>query len=95
MGPFARGSRFSKTLRGKTALNTSHFFTELKRRNIYKVAQVSNLRIRGAAAVRSTFRLISQLGRNAALKTASWKLAPHCTMAVFQLDHVRMNVLRC
>jgi hypothetical protein len=33
MGPFARGSRFPKTLRGKAALNTRHFFAERKRRN--------------------------------------------------------------
>src|SRR5947208_6298005 len=38
VGPFARGSRFSKTVRGKTALNLGNFFTELRRRNVYKVA---------------------------------------------------------
>ena len=38
MGPFARGSRFPETLRGKTALNTRNFFSELKRRNVYKAA---------------------------------------------------------
>ena len=40
MGPFARGSRFPKTLRGKAAVKTKNFFTELKRRNVYKVAVV-------------------------------------------------------
>jgi hypothetical protein len=29
MGSFARGSRFPKTLRGKTALNTRHFVAKL------------------------------------------------------------------
>ena len=38
LGPVARGSRVSKTLRGKAALNTRNFFAELKRRNVYKVA---------------------------------------------------------
>ncbi len=38
MGPVARGSRFPKTLRRKTALNLRNFFAELKRRNVYKVA---------------------------------------------------------
>ena len=38
MGSLARGSRFPKTLQGEIALNTRHFFAELKRRNVYKVA---------------------------------------------------------
>ena len=38
MGPFARGFRVPKTLRRETKVKTSHFFAELKRRNVYKVA---------------------------------------------------------
>jgi hypothetical protein len=38
MGPFARGSRFPKTLRGEETVNPKNFFAELKRRNVYKVA---------------------------------------------------------
>jgi hypothetical protein len=38
LGPFARRSRFPKTLRGKAAVNLSNLFIELKRRNVYKVA---------------------------------------------------------
>jgi hypothetical protein len=38
MGPFAWRSRFPKTLRRKEAVNPQNFFSELKRRNVYKVA---------------------------------------------------------
>jgi hypothetical protein len=38
MGPFARRSRFPKALRRKEAVNPQNFFSELKRRNVYKVA---------------------------------------------------------
>jgi TolB-like protein/Flp pilus assembly protein TadD len=38
MGSFARRSSIPKTLRGKAAVNARNIFTELKRRNVYKVA---------------------------------------------------------
>src|SRR5215471_6310545 len=38
MGSFARRPAFPKTLRGKAAMNARNIFTELKRRNVYKVA---------------------------------------------------------
>ena len=38
MGPFARGSRFPKTLRGGKAVNPHKFFAEMKRRHVYKIA---------------------------------------------------------
>ena len=38
MGSFAWRPAFPEALRGKTAVNARNFFTELKRRNVYKVA---------------------------------------------------------
>jgi TolB-like protein/Flp pilus assembly protein TadD len=38
MGPFAWRPAFPKALRGKTPVNARNIFTELKRRNVYKVA---------------------------------------------------------
>src|SRR5215467_10598470 len=38
MGSFARRSSIPKTLRGKAPVNARNIFTELKRRNVYKVA---------------------------------------------------------
>jgi hypothetical protein len=38
MGPFARRPGVSKTLREKAAVNARNIFSELKRRNVYKVA---------------------------------------------------------
>src|SRR5215470_5608199 len=38
MGPFAWRSGIPKTLRGKETVNAWNIFTELKRRNVYKVA---------------------------------------------------------
>ena len=38
MGSFARRPAFPKTLRGKAPVNARNIFTELKRRNVYKVA---------------------------------------------------------
>src|ERR1700745_1934388 len=38
MGPFAWRPGIPKTLRGKTPVNTRNIFSELKRRNVYKVA---------------------------------------------------------
>src|SRR5262249_6150180 len=38
MGPFAWRSGIPKTLRGKETVNARNIFTELKRRNVYKVA---------------------------------------------------------
>src|SRR5215510_13140905 len=38
MGSFARRSSIPKTLRRKAPVNARNFFTELKRRNVYKVA---------------------------------------------------------
>src|SRR5512132_2324522 len=38
MGPFAWRRSFPKTLRGKETVNPQNFFSELKRRNVYKVA---------------------------------------------------------
>ena len=38
MGSAARGFRVPETLRGKAALNSGNFFSELRRRNVYKVA---------------------------------------------------------
>src|SRR5215475_13485067 len=38
MGSFARRSSIRKTFRGKAPVNARNIFTELKRRNVYKVA---------------------------------------------------------
>src|SRR5512132_2570915 len=38
MGPFAWRRSFPEALRGKEAVNPQNFFSELKRRNVYKVA---------------------------------------------------------
>src|SRR5262249_15823393 len=38
LGPFARRSRFPKTLRRRGEVSINNFFVELKRRNVYKVA---------------------------------------------------------
>jgi TolB-like protein/Flp pilus assembly protein TadD len=38
MGPFAWRPAFPKALRGEETVNARNFFTELKRRNVYKVA---------------------------------------------------------